>query len=640
MGRTERNGQDDSLRIAGRYRLVEKLGSGGMSEVWRGFDETLGRPVAVKVLSPKISEDQTFRDRLRQEALAAARLCHPHITGIYDFGEAPFGDQVAVPYVVMELNDGESVAARIARQGPLEWREAVGVAVEVASALATAHARGVVHRDVTPANVMVTGAGAKVVDFGISAIVGQRDAAPDGSLLGTPAYLAPERLGGSQVSAATDVYALGLLLYRSLTGRLPWPAETTADALRAHLYADPEPLPEPPDMPPAVAELCMRCLSKDPEDRPAAAEVAHALAATVGLQPTIPQLPQRASDAPETVRGAAAAVPTARPEPAGAAVKAGADGLGPTGPIEPAREAPVPDVPAAAPRAGLGRSLLAYLGLPGGGPGPRLPAKVLRVRVGLKIGAALRRHPRPLGDGLFAGGGPRPADVLGGHRVRAGVATLAVLAAAGVSWATTRDTPEVEKAQAAGAGVVAASPQILSCAVRYQLKHDTGSSYEARLTVATGDELARSQWRVQFSYPGSQRLTSAPKAVTQKGKRVTARGSGKLQSFTLRGEYRDYNPLPLSFTLNDKKCRAEVLGSAPASRHDRAPAEDRRDTDQAEAVAAEKSHGQGGGTKRNRPPRRNGTPQKKVGAPDPKPTTAEPTLPPPAARKGTGYSQA
>jgi serine/threonine-protein kinase len=220
---------------------VEKLGSGGMSVVWRGYDETLGRSVAVKVLSPQLADDQSFRDRLRREALAAARLSHPHITGIFDFGESPLNDHLTVPYVVMELNDGESVAARLTRRGPLPWREAVTIAAEVASALATAHARGVVHRDVTPANVMLTGAGAKVVDFGISAIVGERDAAPDGSLLGTPAYLAPERLAGAQVSAATDVYALGLLLFRLLTSRLPWPAETTAEALRAHLYADPDP---------------------------------------------------------------------------------------------------------------------------------------------------------------------------------------------------------------------------------------------------------------------------------------------------------------------------------------------------------------------------------------------------------------
>ena len=143
------------------------------------------------------------------------------------------------------------------------------IAAEVASALATAHARGVVHRDVTPANVMLTSTGAKVVDFGISALVGQRDAAPDGSLLGTPAYLAPERLAGGQVLPATDVYALGLLLYRLLTGRLPWPAGNTTEALRAHLYADPEPLPAP-GCRRRSTDLCLRCLAKSPADRPAA----------------------------------------------------------------------------------------------------------------------------------------------------------------------------------------------------------------------------------------------------------------------------------------------------------------------------------------------------------------------------------
>ena len=129
MGRTEQNGQHSSPRIAGRYGLVEKLGTGGMSVVWRGYDETLGRSVAVKVLSPRLAEDQSFRDRLRQEALAAARLCHPHITGIFDFGESPLQssshERLTVPYVVMELNDGESVAARLSRQGPLPFASSV-----------------------------------------------------------------------------------------------------------------------------------------------------------------------------------------------------------------------------------------------------------------------------------------------------------------------------------------------------------------------------------------------------------------------------------------------------------------------------------------------------------------------------------
>ncbi|MCY1137734.1 serine/threonine-protein kinase [Actinoplanes sp. Pm04-4] len=541
MGRTERNGQFASLRIAGRYRLVEKLGAGGMSEVWRGYDERLGRAVAVKVLSPRLADDQMFRDRLRQEALAAARLCHPHITGVFDFGESPLDERLTVPYVVMELNDGESVSARIVRQGPLPWRDAVTVAVEVASALATAHARGVVHRDVTPANVMLTGGGAKVVDFGISAIVGQRDAAPDGSLLGTPAYLAPERLGGAQVSTATDVYALGLLLYRTLCGRHPWPADNTAEALRAHLYADPDPLPAIPGLPPSVAELALRCLAKDPADRPGAAEVAHDLAVTVGVQPIIPPLVERAADAPQAVRGAAgppAVVPRRRP--------------------------------------GLGRSLLAYLGLPGGVPGPRPAARVLRLRVALKIGAALQlRGARPLGGGLFQGGRvrrrPRTATVgfpSARHRAQAAMVTLIVVATAGVAWSAGRETSEVPEAQAAGNGVVAAGPgDEGQCSVRYQLRQDSGRSYEAQLTVATS---AAGSWKVQFSYPGSQKLTGGSKAVTQKGRRVTAKGHGKLKSFTLRGEYRDYNPLPLTFSVDGVECRAEVMANVAASRRDRA----------------------------------------------------------------------
>jgi serine/threonine-protein kinase len=557
MGRTERNGQVGSLRIAGRYRLVEKLGSGGMSVVWRGYDEVLGRQVAVKVLSPRLANDQTFRDRLRQEALAAARLAHPHITGIFDFGEYPLAERLTVPYVVMELNDGESVAARVGRQGSLAWREAVTIAAEVASALATAHARGLVHRDVTPANVMLTGAGAKVVDFGISAAVGQRDAAPDGSLLGTPAYLAPERLGGAQVSAATDVYALGLLLYRALTGRLPWPAETTAEALRAHLYAAPDPLPEQPDMPAAVGTLCLRCLAKRPHDRPGAAEVARSLAALVGLQPIIPPLTVR-EPSPMQARG------TAAPVLAGA-------GRGQSS-------------------ARLGRAAFAYLGLPGGTPGPRAPANVLRLRAGLRIGSALGTGGvRPLGGGLFAGG--RPVLFSLRHRVQAAAVAVVVLVVAGLTWSATREPPAVEQAQAAAAAPAAGVPHDTVCAVRYQLKRDSGSDYEAQLTVATTDAVGRSPWRVQFSYAGSQRLTDPSKAVTQKGRKVVVKSTGKLRGFPLRGEYHGVNALPFSFTLDGHRCRAEVLGSATAASGDEQGAV-------SEAAGPDKhrpSRGQGGG---------------------------------------------
>ncbi|GIJ07603.1 serine/threonine-protein kinase [Micromonospora andamanensis] len=270
-----------------RYRLIEQLGAGGMSVVWRGYDEVLGRQVAVKVLASRLASDRAFRHRIRIEAQAAARLCHPNITSVYDYGES-VQVGLTVPYVVMELIDGGPLTARLARDGRLPWREAVTVAAEVASALATAHARGVVHRDVTPGNVMLTATGVKVVDFGISALVGESEKGPDGTLLGTPAYLAPERLDNGQVSPATDVYAVGLLLYRMLTGRLPWQADTTTQMLRAHMYREPEPMPDVPGLPGGIADLVQRCLAKRPADRPDTADLARVLAEAAGKVPAVP----------------------------------------------------------------------------------------------------------------------------------------------------------------------------------------------------------------------------------------------------------------------------------------------------------------------------------------------------------------
>jgi serine/threonine protein kinase len=287
MGGGDRNG---AQLLDERYRLIEQLGAGGMSVVWRGYDEVLGRQVAVKVLASRLASDRAFRHRIRVEAQAAARLCHPNITNVYDYGES---HQVGltVPYVVMELVDGGSLAGRLGREVRLPWREAVTIGAEVSSALATAHGRGVVHRDVTPGNVMLTSTGVKVVDFGISALVGESEKGPDGTLLGTPAYLAPERLDNGQVSPATDVYAVGLLLYRMLTGRLPWEATTTTQMLRAHMYSDPDPMPAVPGLPDEVTDLVRRCLAKRPADRPATDEVARTLAEAAGMLTAVPVSP-------------------------------------------------------------------------------------------------------------------------------------------------------------------------------------------------------------------------------------------------------------------------------------------------------------------------------------------------------------
>ncbi|MFG1916427.1 serine/threonine-protein kinase [Micromonospora sp. NPDC048898] len=263
--------QRDQL-LAGRYRLLERLGSGGMSVVHRAYDEVLERDVAVKVL---VASDTFARQRIRAEAKAAARLSHPHVTGVYDYGESPL-DGSPVPFVVMELLGGLTLEQRLAT-GPLPPRAGLRVCAEVASALTAAHAQGLVHRDIKPSNVMLTPTGAKVLDFGIAAVAGESEIDFEGRLLGTPAYLAPERLEAGEVLPACDVYALGLLLHRVLTGRLPWSAETQTGMLRAHTHVEPGPLPEIDGVPPEVHRLYRWCLARDPADRPPAAEAARIL---------------------------------------------------------------------------------------------------------------------------------------------------------------------------------------------------------------------------------------------------------------------------------------------------------------------------------------------------------------------------
>jgi serine/threonine-protein kinase len=261
--------------LGGRYRLIDVLGSGGMAVVWRARDEVLGRTVAVKVLAGRYADDPNSRARIRDEARAAARLSpHPHIAQVYDYGEHCEQGEPR-PYVVMELVNGPTLQQRV-MAAPLPPAMTFRLCGEVASALAAAHLDGLVHRDIKPANVMVTTSGAKVVDFGLAAASGPGK--PEEVLLGTPAYLAPERLTGGSVEPATDVYALGVLLYRLLAGESPWTVDTTTQMLTAHVYIEPAPLPALPDVPVAVQGLVNRCLRKDPADRPTAAEMAAVLA--------------------------------------------------------------------------------------------------------------------------------------------------------------------------------------------------------------------------------------------------------------------------------------------------------------------------------------------------------------------------
>ncbi|MFG1993936.1 protein kinase [Actinoplanes sp. NPDC048988] len=268
--------------IGDRYRLRERLGRGGMAVVWRADDEVLGREVAVKVLSPDLAGDPDLRRRIRDEARAAARLRHVNVVAVYDYGEFGEGGHT-LSYVVMELVDGRTLADMLTG-GPLPWKVAVLVGAQVAAALAAAHADGVVHRDVKPANIMVTASGVKLVDFGISATVGALDG-QDGQVLGTPAYLAPERIAGGPVRPATDVYALGLVLHLALAGRMPWDASTVTQMVKAHVYAKPAPLPAIAGLPSAVTRLVARCLTKNAADRPSSIEASEVLGELAGLPP-------------------------------------------------------------------------------------------------------------------------------------------------------------------------------------------------------------------------------------------------------------------------------------------------------------------------------------------------------------------
>ncbi|AGL19122.1 serine/threonine protein kinase [Actinoplanes sp. N902-109] len=266
--------------VGGRYRLIEQLGRGGMSVVWRADDDVLGREVAVKVLSAELADDPGQRRLIRAEAKTAARLRHANVVAVYDYGEVTEAGRT-LSFVVMELVDGRTLADMLTA-GPLPWKLAVLVGAQVAAALAAAHADGVVHRDVKPANVMVTSSGVKLVDFGISAATGEHDG-QDGELLGTPAYLSPERIRGAPVLPSTDIYALGLLLHLALAGHMPWDASTVTQMVRAHVYADPAPLPFITGLPSAVTRLVSRCLAKEPADRPTAAHLTETLGRLAGL---------------------------------------------------------------------------------------------------------------------------------------------------------------------------------------------------------------------------------------------------------------------------------------------------------------------------------------------------------------------
>jgi hypothetical protein len=262
--------------LADRYELGPVLGQGGMARVHQGLDRQLGRQVAIKVLAPPFDRDREFVERFRREARAAAGLSHPNVVSVFDSGSDD-----GTHFIVTELVEGETLADRLRRDGPMPPSDAVAVAVDIARALAAAHTRGLIHRDIKPGNVMLLPDGrVKVVDFGIARAAGSDTLTNTGVVLGSTAYLSPEQAGGQPVDERADLYSLGCVLYEMLTGHVPFRADTPIATMYRHVNEDAPPPSTIAPVQPELEDVVLRCLEKDPKRRFAsAAELEAALLA-------------------------------------------------------------------------------------------------------------------------------------------------------------------------------------------------------------------------------------------------------------------------------------------------------------------------------------------------------------------------
>ncbi|MEA2575314.1 MAG: eukaryotic-like serine/threonine-protein kinase [Chloroflexia bacterium] len=261
--------QTDAL-LAGRYLLLEKIGDGGSAEVFRARDERLGRVVALKLLRPQYVSDPTWRRRFEIEARAAAGLSHPNIVDIYDVGEGPDGTL----FIAMQYVEGPDLKAVLWKRGRLQPAEVVALSRQVCAALAVAHRSGLVHRDVKPQNILIDSQGnARLTDFGIVKALAGATLTQSGMTFGTAAYLSPEQATGMQVVPASDIYALGCVMYEMLSGTPPFTGDNHTTIAYKQVWEQPRPLHElVPDVPPSLESVVMRCLNKDPGGRYPSAE--------------------------------------------------------------------------------------------------------------------------------------------------------------------------------------------------------------------------------------------------------------------------------------------------------------------------------------------------------------------------------
>ncbi len=262
----------NATTIAGRYRVEGRLGVGGMATVHLAFDQRLERYVALKLLAEHLADDEAFVSRFRREALAAARLVHPNIVQVFDFG---FDDSHHQHFIVMEHVQGQSCAELLRDHGHLEVNETVDIISQACRGLDYAHRNGVVHRDVKPGNLLVAESGSvKLADFGIARATDQSSITQVGSVLGTAAYLAPEQARGEEAGPRADLYSLGVVTYQLMSGRLPYEAASLSELALKQQRESPTPLDElNPQVPRELARAVAMALAMDPESRPADAMV-------------------------------------------------------------------------------------------------------------------------------------------------------------------------------------------------------------------------------------------------------------------------------------------------------------------------------------------------------------------------------
>ncbi len=306
--------------LGNRYRLDERIATGGMGDVWRGTDVVLGRVIAVKVLRAAMLRDPEFAARFYGEARMMAAFRHPGVVEVYDYAGASPTDEEQVAYLVMAFVEGEPLSTRV-KKGPMNVAEVMSIVAQAADALHAAHQNGTVHRDVKPGNLIVKPTGAVVlVDFGVARSNAVTSVTAANAIVGTALYMAPEQVAKGNVSAATDIYALGAVAYHCIAGKPPFDGDNALQVAMRHLDDEPEPLPE--HVPDDVRELISRAMAKQPGDRfQTAAEFAEAAYAASGpldwkritgtsmISPLSPAAPTRAVPLPRDL-------PPAMPPPA------------------------------------------------------------------------------------------------------------------------------------------------------------------------------------------------------------------------------------------------------------------------------------------------------------------------------------